>query len=88
MTIIDDTPPVITCPAAIVIECSDELDPSINLALGEATATDNCDDDIDITIGYADISGPGSCIGESVITRHGQLPMFVGIVQPAIRFSH
>ncbi len=69
MTIIDDTPPVIVCPDPITIECDDELDPTINLALGLATATDNCDDDIEITITFADVSGPGSCPGESVITR-------------------
>ena len=36
---------------------------------GEATATDNCDDPIDITILYADGVVGGVCTGESVITR-------------------
>ncbi|MBK7342074.1 MAG: hypothetical protein IPJ06_02505 [Saprospiraceae bacterium] len=69
INIIDDTPPVIVCPADIVIECDDEIDPSINLSLGSATATDNCDEVIEITIDYTDITGPGNCPGESVITR-------------------
>ena len=66
INIIDDTPPVITCPTDVVVECSDDLSPA---AQGEATATDNCDDPIDITILYADGVVGGVCTGESVITR-------------------
>ncbi len=54
----DDTPPVITCPADIVIHCTDPTDPSFT---GMPTATDNCDTDLAIT--YSDDQV------ENIITR-------------------
>ena len=60
----DDTPPVITCPADVTIECDESQDPTMNANLGEATATDNCDLDNEITITYGDVSVAGSCTGE------------------------
>ncbi|MEZ5031032.1 MAG: hypothetical protein R2787_06515 [Saprospiraceae bacterium] len=38
---IENTPPVITCPVDVTIDCDD--DPFDLLLTGEATATDNCD---------------------------------------------
>src|SRR5690606_37084029 len=45
-------------------ECSSDLSP---MALGTATATDNCDSDPVIT--YTDVITPGSCSGNYNITR-------------------
>ena len=52
ITIEDTTDPVITCPIDVTVECDvSNLPP----ATGEATATDNCSDPGDITIGYVDV---------------------------------
>ena len=64
ITIEDTTPPVITCPADIAVECDESTDPANT---GMATATDNCDTDITIT--YSDYETAGSCPQEKVITR-------------------
>lgn len=53
ITIVDNTPPAITCPPNLSIECSASTDPSIT---GFATATDNCD--ATPTITYSDINVP------------------------------
>ncbi|HHI02681.1 MAG TPA: T9SS type A sorting domain-containing protein, partial [candidate division Zixibacteria bacterium] len=60
----DTTPPVITCPADITIECDESTDPSHT---GMATATDNCDQDVTIT--FTDTETAGVCPQERVITR-------------------
>jgi len=46
ITIDDTMAPVITCPADITVVCNNPSDPSNT---GTATATDNCDQDIEIT---------------------------------------
>jgi hypothetical protein len=46
----DTTPPVITCPADVTIECDDDSTPSTR---GQASATDICDETLDIT--YNDV---------------------------------
>lgn len=58
ITVIDDTSPVITCPADLTIDCDDPTDPGTT---GMATATDNCDASVDVT--YADSQA------DNVITR-------------------
>jgi hypothetical protein len=40
ITVVDTTPPVITCPANVTVECDQPTDPS---ATGMASAIDNCD---------------------------------------------
>lgn len=57
----DTTPPVITCPAGLTIECGDSTDPSNT---GAATAVDDCDPAP--TIVFNDVTA-GTC--PSVITR-------------------
>ena len=58
------TPPVITCPADVVVECSDDLTSN---AQGVATATDNCGPPITIT--EDDVTISGLCDGEFTIER-------------------
>ncbi len=61
ITVEDTTPPVITCPADVTVECDQLTDPANT---GTATAIDNCDDSPGIT--YSD-SVSGSC--PMIITR-------------------
>ena len=47
----DTTPPVITCPADVTIECTDDTSTAAN---GMATATDNCSSTANIVITFTD----------------------------------
>jgi len=60
----DSTPPVITCPADLAIECDDSTLP---LDTGVATATDNCT--LAPTITFSDAVVEGICPQEYTITR-------------------
>ncbi len=64
ITVQDNTDPVLTLPANIAAECSDDLTPS---SFGTATAVDNCDADPVIT--FSDVTTNGSCSGTFTITR-------------------
>jgi hypothetical protein len=52
--IYDTTPPSITCPDDLTLECN--VDP---IPTTPATATDICDDDVDVT--YVDVEYPQDC---------------------------
>jgi len=65
VTVIDDTPPVITCPDDTTIECDVVPDPGTT---GSATATDNCDATPDITY-TDDTSGLTGCNGSGDLLR-------------------
>ncbi len=56
VTVVDTTPPVISCPADIDVLCDDPTDPPFT---GTATATDNCTAVGDIVIAYSD-AGTGT----------------------------
>ncbi len=58
ITIVDTTPPVITCPEDVEYECH------LQVLLAPATATDNCND---VTITSEDVTTGDDC--ETVITR-------------------
>lgn len=62
--VVDDTDPVINCPANIEISCSDPKDPSFT---GQATAVDNCTLDVEIT--YNDTEQLTGCNGTGMILR-------------------
>ena len=64
ITVNDTTAPVISCPASVNLNCDASTDPADT---GSATATDNCDPDIQIT--FSDISASGSCPGDVFIYR-------------------
>ena len=64
ITIVDDTAPVITCPANLSVECNQSTDTSVT---GVATATDNCS--TNITIAYSDVVTADTCPGNANITR-------------------
>lgn len=61
----DTTPPEITCPPDVTIECDESTDPSNT---GSATATDNCDDGLPAPA-FSDSVTPGDCPQEYVIAR-------------------
>ncbi|HEX9751100.1 MAG TPA: hypothetical protein VGB22_07455, partial [candidate division Zixibacteria bacterium] len=63
-TVIDNTAPVITCPANVSVECPGSTAPSIT---GVATATDNCDPSPTIT--HSDLVLGGGCPQEYTINR-------------------
>ncbi|MBL7796418.1 MAG: HYR domain-containing protein, partial [Saprospiraceae bacterium] len=57
ITVNDDEAPVVTAPAGLTLDCGDineTLDPSASVAnwLASATATDNCDQTVDITYDF------------------------------------
>ncbi|MBK8922691.1 MAG: HYR domain-containing protein [Saprospirales bacterium] len=60
----DITPPVITCPADLAVNCQDS---SLPANTGTATATDNCDDEV--TISSTDEIIPGNCPDTYTIKR-------------------
>lgn len=63
LTITDDVAPVLTnVPADVTIECDENVPPS-----DAPTVTDNCDDDIMLTV--EDVRTDGACIGEYTIAR-------------------
>ena len=63
ITIVDTTPPDITCPVDVSIECTADTDPSVT---GTATATDSCANAPVITHIDSIVPGPGNT---GVITR-------------------
>ncbi len=64
VTVVDDEAPVITCPADVTVDCEDDRS---SASTGVATATDNCDGNVDIV--ESDSVAAGSCPQEEVITR-------------------
>ncbi|MFC0776393.1 HYR-like domain-containing protein, partial [Terrimonas alba] len=66
VTIGDNIAPVLTVPANVVIQCGSSQLPA---ATGQATATDNCTADANITINYTDVITAGNCVGRYTITR-------------------
>lgn len=68
VVISDTTPPNVTCPANVTVECDESTDPSNT---GTATATDICDT-TSLTVMSSDEIAPGTCPATSVITRTWQ----------------
>jgi len=67
ITVADNTPPTITCPATLEVSCTDSTDPS---ATGMPTATDNCDSDPALTFVDSNVPTGEGCDGiEGSITR-------------------
>ncbi len=60
----DSTPPVISCPISLIIQCTASTLPANT---GSATATDNCD--LIPTITFTDVVTGGACPEELTITR-------------------
>ncbi|MCF8239636.1 MAG: T9SS type A sorting domain-containing protein, partial [Saprospiraceae bacterium] len=64
ITVIDLTPPIITCPADLTVDCAASILPA---ATGFATATDDCD--VNLGVDYSDANVPGNCPGLMDINR-------------------
>lgn len=62
--VVDSTPPVVTCPPDVTIECDEPVGPSNT---GMATTEDNCDPDPSLS--YSDEIIPGDCEDNFVIVR-------------------
>ena len=58
---------MITCPGDVTIQCDDSTDPADNG--GDATATDNCTAQGDITVSSSDVTTGGICIVGLVVAR-------------------
>ena len=63
ISIDDDTPPTITCPPNVTVECDESVNPSNT---GSATASDDCSS---VSVTYSDSVVPGTCANEGIITR-------------------
>ncbi len=64
ITVLDQTPPVIMCPGAVILDCP--ADTSVGMT-GMATATDNCTPPPTIT--YSDAVTPGACPNTYTVVR-------------------
>lgn len=64
ITLNDNTPPVITCPANTTIECTASTLPANT---GSPTTSDNCD--LALTVTFSDVIIPGNCPQEFTINR-------------------
>jgi uncharacterized repeat protein (TIGR01451 family) len=64
ITVQDTTPPTITCPTNIIVDCTAAMDPG---ATGSPTATDNCDPAP--LLSHTDSETPGICPVGKVIQR-------------------
>ena len=64
ITVVDTMAPILTLPANVTAECSDDLSP---IAFGTATATDNCDPTPTIT--FEDVIEDGACPNTFKIIR-------------------
>jgi hypothetical protein len=64
ITVRDTTPPILTCPTNITVECNTSTAPGVT---GNATATDNCD--TAPIISFVDTEVAGTCPIVRVITR-------------------
>jgi hypothetical protein len=69
ITITDVTPPTFTEPADITIykDANCEHDASVTVTGDVTDEADNCDNTLNAT--FTDVTVPGSCIGEEIITR-------------------
>lgn len=65
ITVSDDVAPIIDCPDGITLECP--ADTVVDNTNGPATATDACDDDVEIS--YTSSVTPGSCPGAFTLVR-------------------
>jgi len=65
--VIDTTPPEVTCPPDVAIDCKDSVDPAFNPKLGVATASDTCTTASGPI--FEDIVTPGNCRGNYSIKR-------------------
>jgi hypothetical protein len=65
ITVFDDTPPMLTCPAAITVQCA-ALVPALNIAL--VTSTDNCSGTAVITH-VGDVISNQTCPNRYTLTR-------------------
>jgi hypothetical protein len=67
ITVQDTIPPVVTAPTNVTIACTDSLNPTVNKALGMATAVDNCTGASTPT--YSDQTVAGNCPGNYTVKR-------------------
>jgi hypothetical protein len=63
ITVQDNSAPDITCPPNVTIDCSEGTDPGNT---GMATASDNCDTEVEITFSDVTVAGGGCVLGINI----------------------
>ncbi|MCK6693219.1 MAG: HYR domain-containing protein, partial [Thermoanaerobaculia bacterium] len=66
--ILDNTPPALSCPDNVTVDCTESTDPTENQSLGSATASDACGTE-PVEVTFDDDSEPGDCPELLRITR-------------------
>jgi hypothetical protein len=61
ITVVDTTDPMLEVPQGGMFDCDEEI------VYGQASATDNCDEDVEIT--FSDATTPGECPQEFMVVR-------------------
>src|SRR5262249_10278385 len=74
--------PGVTAPADVTMACTNSLDPSVNTALGVATAADDCST---LTPTYSDQIIPGNCPGNYTVKRTWTVQDGFGDVSTAVQ---
>ncbi len=69
VTVVNNVPTTITCPADVTVNCNASVDPAVNPAVGYPTVSGNCADPVNPQFTYTDNIVAGACVGTGVITR-------------------
>ncbi|HJW29276.1 MAG TPA: T9SS type A sorting domain-containing protein, partial [Saprospiraceae bacterium] len=66
ITVFDNTPPTITCPANVTVQCASQV-PPVNVAT--VTTSDNCTGPAPVVTFVSDVTSNQTCINRFILTR-------------------